>query len=157
MDWEFREAQPPDTQAIPDMRPSARALLTRIGITLPPPIKVKVWECICDSKVVGHCAGNAVTGEVLSLSVLPNYEGRGIGRRLLSLVVDWLRAEGATRIWLDAPSDPSRRAYGFYRALGWQPSGEHVIPDHEILELLITDGGTRTTADLKINSGQVNL
>lgn len=52
-------------------------------------------------------AGNAATGEVLTLSVLPTYEGLGIRRRLLSLVVDWLRAEGAKRIWLHRTSDPS--------------------------------------------------
>jgi GNAT superfamily N-acetyltransferase len=116
-----------------------------------------VWECVGDSRVVGHCAGNAATGEVVSLSVLPNYEGLGIGRRLLSLVVDWLRAEGAGRIWLDAPTDPSRRAYGFYRALGWQPSGEHLAQGHEILELHITNDGSRTTAAPQINPGQTNL
>jgi GNAT superfamily N-acetyltransferase len=145
VDWEFREAQPPRTQSIAEMSPSARALLVKLGIPLPPPIKVKVWVCVCDSTVVGHCAGNAATGEVCSLSVLPNYEGLGIGRQLLSLVVDWLRAEGATRIWLDAPSDPSLRAHGFYRALGWRPSDDHLAQDHEILELHITEGQERST------------
>jgi len=119
----------------------------KIGITLPPPTKVKAWECVCESRVVGHCAGNAATGEIVSLSVLPNYERLGIGRRLLALVVDWLCAEGATRIWLHAPSDPSRRAYGFYRALGFRPSGETLIPDHEIL----------MTGDPNIKPGQAIL
>jgi GNAT superfamily N-acetyltransferase len=142
MPLEFREAQLPPNAAIPPMRDSSLALLVKLGIELPPVIKA--WECLCDSKVVGHCAGNARTGEVAILSVLPDFEGQGIGRRLLTLVVDWLRAEGATRIWLAATSDPSHRAYGFYRALGWQPSGSHLAHGDEILELPITHARGRT-------------
>jgi GNAT superfamily N-acetyltransferase len=135
MPLEFREAQLPPHSALPPMRASSLALLEKLGIE-PPPL-IKAWECVCDSKVVGHSAGNARTGEVAILSVVPDFEGQGIGRRLLTLVVDWLRAEGATRIWLAATSDPSQRAYGFYRALGWQPSGSHPAHGHEILELPI--------------------
>jgi ribosomal protein S18 acetylase RimI-like enzyme len=138
MDFEFREAQPPNTQGISEIRSSEQSLLIKLGITPPP--KVKVWQCVCDSKVVGHCGANAATGEVVSLGVSADFEGLGIGRQLLAFVVDWLRAAGATRIWLDSPSDPSQRAYGFYRALGWQPSGQRPIPGHEILELPGTEG-----------------
>jgi hypothetical protein len=56
--------------------------------------------------------------------VRPDHEGMGLATRLLSMVVEWLRAEGTVRIWLEAPSDPARRAYGFYRARGWMPTGE---------------------------------
>ena len=87
-----------------------------------------------DSLVVGHCVGDAASGEVLGLSVLPDYQGQGIGRRLLSLVVEWLRTTGARRIWLAAPADSSLRAYGFYRALGWVPTGEPSGDGSEILE-----------------------
>jgi hypothetical protein len=31
--------------------------------------------------------------------------------------------------------DPALRAYGFYRALGWRPSGERTGSGDEILEL----------------------
>ena len=64
----------------------ARALLLRPGIKLPAAQgdfltgSIKLWECADGSKVVGHCSGDVATGDVLSLSVHPGYEGRGIGR-----------------------------------------------------------------------------
>ena len=89
-----------------------------------------------DSLVVGHCVGDFTSGEVLGLSVLPDYQGQGIGKKLLSLVVDCLRTTGAKRIWLSAPADPALRAYGFYRAVGWVPTGERSGDRSEILELV---------------------
>jgi GNAT superfamily N-acetyltransferase len=142
MPLEFREAQLPPNAATPPMSASSLALLAKLGIELPPVIKA--WECVCDSKVVGHCAGNATTGEVAILSVLPDFEGQGIGRRLLTLVVDWLRAEGATPIWLVATSNPSHRAYGFYRALGWRPNGSQLGHGDEVLELPVALADDRT-------------
>ena len=97
--------------------------------------QIKIWECVHDSRVVGHCAGNLTAGEIIGLSVHPDYQGQGIGRQLLSLVVDSLRASGVKRVWLAAPSDPTLRAYGFYRAVGWVPTGARTEDGSEILEL----------------------
>lgn len=97
--------------------------------------RIRSWECVDDARVVGHCAGDAQTGEILGLSVLPAYQAKGIARKLLSLVVDWLRSAGAQRIWLAAPFDPAQRAHGFYRALGWEPTGEPATEGSQILEL----------------------
>jgi hypothetical protein len=57
------------------------------------------------------------------------------GKQLLARTVNGLRSGGATRIWLAASPDPLRRAYGFYRAQGWQPTGERTSDDEEILVL----------------------
>lgn len=84
----------------------------------------KGWLCEADGLVVGFTMGNRSTGEVGVLAVRPGYEGLAIGRSLLGKVVDWLRAEGCGRIWLAANPDPAIRASGFYRKLGWRPTGE---------------------------------
>ena len=151
MNLEFRETRLADIRSLSnvpaaaDENSSSRALLLRLGIRLPPTDadllseRLKLWECADDSVVVGHCAGDCATGEILSLSVRSGYEGRGIGRRLLCLIVAWLRASGAQRIWLVAPSDPTLRAFGFYRALGWRPSGEQLGEGNEVLELSPND------------------
>ncbi len=97
---------------------------------------IRSWECLHDAQVVGHCSGNAATGEVLGLSVVPAYRRQGIARRLLAVVVAWLRSQGTERIWLSAPSDPSRPAHAFYRAQGWVPTGVRENDAVEILELL---------------------
>ena len=104
------------------------------------------WECFHDSRRVGHCSANVATGEILGLEVDHDYRRRGVGRQLLSLAVDRLRAAGARRIWLATPGDSTQPAYRFYVALGWHCSGERLANGDEILEPPISDGGCRSTA-----------
>ena len=84
---------------------------------------VQGWLCEDDGKMVGFSLGDRATGEVQVLAVLPAYEGRGIGKGLLSRVQDWLFAMGHSEIWLLANPDPDIRAAGFYRKLGWRATG----------------------------------
>ncbi len=84
---------------------------------------VQGWLCEDDGKMVGFSMGDRATGEVQVLAVLPAYEGRGIGKALLSRVQDWLFATGHSEIWLLANPDPDIRAAGFYRKLGWRATG----------------------------------
>ncbi|GAA3454738.1 GNAT family N-acetyltransferase [Dactylosporangium matsuzakiense] len=70
--------------------------------------------------VVGFVAAEA--GEVQAIYILPAFQGRGGGRRLMSAALDALRAggdEGAT-LWVLATNEPARR---FYEAGGWHPDG----------------------------------
>jgi ribosomal protein S18 acetylase RimI-like enzyme len=109
---------------------------THPGRPAPEEIKrLKGWECLFDSRQVGHCTVDSVTGEIIGLAVAPQHQGLGIGRRLLSQAVDDLRASGVSRIWAETPSDPNLRAYGFYRALGWVRTGGTSSDTTEILEL----------------------
>src|SRR5919109_4270534 len=96
--------------------------------------RLRSWHCLVDSCVVGHCTGDSISGEIIGLSVVDAYRRQGIGRRLLSLVVEAVRAAGVPRVWVAAPSDPTLPAYGFYRAVGWVPTGEHTRDGCEILE-----------------------
>ncbi len=85
--------------------------------------------------LVGYCFGDRHTGEVLVLALLPAFEGQGLGRDLLARVVAQLASLGWTRLHLGCSTDPASRSHGFYRRLGWQPTG--VLDGHgdEILEL----------------------
>jgi ribosomal protein S18 acetylase RimI-like enzyme len=106
------------------------------GEPVPAEIKqLRTWECVVDLRRVGHCTGNLARGEIVGLAVESAHQGAGIGRKLLLLVVDAFRAAGLDRIWVAAPSDPKTRAYGFYRAVGWVPTGERTPDGSEILEL----------------------
>lgn len=78
------------------------------------------WLCEDGERVVGFALGDSSNGEMTVIAVLPEYEGRGVGRGLLSRVEQWLGSQGCERIWLTTDMDPSLRAYGFYRQLGWQ-------------------------------------
>ena len=84
---------------------------------------------------VGLMRDRSVKAKVLVLAVMPQFEGRGIDKTLLSLAVNWLRSFKPTRIWLGASSDPGTRSHGFYRALGWRPVGKKDTHGDEILVL----------------------
>ena len=143
----FRETQPPDINACFSVRERTREnaipreRLAAIGITPESSAegleagRVKGWVCEDGGEVVGFCSGDTGTGEVLVLAVLPGYEGKGVGRRLLAEVVRELRAQGHGRVWLAASADPAHRSHGFYRAQGWKPTGEVDAAGDEILVL----------------------
>lgn len=94
---------------------------------------VKGWLCEESGKVVGFAMGNERNGEVEVVAVLPEYEDRHIGKSLLARVQNWLFSKGHEEIWLLANPDSNVRAYGFYRKLGWQASGERRAGDEVLI------------------------
>ena len=86
-------------------------------------------------RLVGYCFGNTETGEIVVLALLPEAESQGIGRTLLNQVVAVLRVRGHQRLFLGCSADPNVRSHGFYRRLGWRPTGVLDSHDDEILEL----------------------
>jgi GNAT superfamily N-acetyltransferase len=96
------------------------------------------YVCLNQETLLGYCFGDKQTGEVIVLALLPEHEARGIGKRLLSLVVQDLRQLGHTRLFLGSPADPTTRAHGFYRHLGWQPTGTVDHAGDVVLEYFIT-------------------
>lgn len=51
--------------------------------------------------------------------MLPEFEGNGIGGKLMDFAEAWLWSTGCTRAWLTTDTDITFRAYGFYRKRGW--------------------------------------
>ncbi len=88
-----------------------------------------------NEELAGYCFGNTKSGEVVVLAVRPAHEGRGIGQRLLSLVVEQLTVRGHKKLFLGCSSDPRVRSYNFYRHLGWRSTGTVDERGDEILEL----------------------
>lgn len=85
--------------------------------------------------MAGYGFADRESGEVLVLALLPEYENLGIGRRLLQDVVSLARDAGHHRLFLACSADPRSRSHGFYRHLGWCPTGEIDETGDEILEL----------------------
>jgi ribosomal protein S18 acetylase RimI-like enzyme len=143
---QFREATAADVDAMFTLRartrenPLARAELAARGIT-PASTRLalrsgqlRCWVCTQRAVLVGFCSGDARTGEVLVVAVHGDFEGTGVGRRLLDLVGRALHGAGCQRLWLAADPDPRHRAHGFYRALGWRATGRRADSGDEILE-----------------------
>ena len=91
---------------------------------------------MASEEMAGYCYGSSTTGEVIVLALQPAYEGLGIGRELLNLVVVHLRSLGHHRLFLGCASDPAVRSYGFYRHLGWRSTGAVDHYGDEVLELV---------------------
>jgi GNAT superfamily N-acetyltransferase len=129
----FREIMIDDVPALFDVRTSvrenvySREALYRDGITEGAVAGMvgtthRGWLCEVDTQVVGFAMANGATGEFWVIAVLPGYEGRGIGSRLLQLCEDWLSSTGWKEIWLWTALDVRLRAYSFYCKRGWADS-----------------------------------
>jgi ribosomal protein S18 acetylase RimI-like enzyme len=150
MQIKYRDVKPRDFDRCIEIRgrtrdnPVPAEILEEFGVTKEswvPLIRDKrIVGVVAESgnEVVGFCSGDTSTGEVLVLALLPEYEGRGLGKRLLALVMDKLVSLGWDRLWLAASASPEIRAHGFYRHLGWVPTGEKDENGDELLEYKIT-------------------
>lgn len=78
----------------------------------------KTWVCEADGVVAGFAAADKADGSVWALFVSAQYENRGIGKRLLALVVDYLFTLGYQKIELCTAADT--RADKFYASQGWE-------------------------------------
>lgn len=130
----FREITPADLPALFLVRADAvenRATLeglASIGITIESltarlATTHKGWLCEIGGIPVGFAIGNGSTGELEVIAVLRAYESNGIGRKLMTLVQDWLWSQGSEKLWLTTGLPPTR-AYQFYTKLGWQDVGK---------------------------------
>ena len=59
--------------------------------------------------------------ELLLLAVMPDHQGKGIGRQLLEQFIDRARSDGATRVHLEVRD--GNPAVAMYRAAGFEPVG----------------------------------
>src|SRR5690242_7310321 len=60
----------------------------------------KGWVAEHEGQIVAFGMSDRSNGEVWVVAVLPDYEGRGIGRRLVEFAQNWLRQQGHDDIWL---------------------------------------------------------
>lgn len=64
-------------------------------------------------------------GEIVSIYLLPEYMGKGHGRKLLTAAVDLLKDMGFKDIFLWVLEE-NLRARGFYEKMGFEPSGRYL-------------------------------
>jgi GNAT superfamily N-acetyltransferase len=80
----------------------------------------------------GLVAGFGIVGlaqkSVWALFVRPEYESRGLGSRLLQIMLDWYFGQTRETVWLSTGA--GTRAEEFYRRAGWQETGR--LPKGEI-------------------------
>gem|GEM_PF-2860016 len=78
------------------------------------------WMAVVKEVPCGFVIVDEKFGEVWVIALLPEYEGQGIGRRLLAEASQRLFACGHRTILLETSPDMSHRAHRLYAAAGWQ-------------------------------------
>jgi len=81
----------------------------------------KGWVAVHRNEVVALSIANRKKASIFALFVLPAYESRGIGSRLLDFAIQWLWDNGTERAWLTTA--PDSRAARFYERRGWPAAG----------------------------------
>ena len=83
----------------------------------------KGWVCEIEEKIVGFAIVDLIVNNVWALFVHPDFEARGIGKKLHQIMMDWYFVQTKEKIWLG--TDPNSRAYKFYQMQGWKEVGTH--------------------------------
>ena len=81
----------------------------------------KGFACEIDKKIVGFSIVDFVENNVWALFLLPNFEGKGIGKKLHQLMLDEYFSKTKETIWLS--TEANSRAETFYKKQGWKNAG----------------------------------
>jgi GNAT superfamily N-acetyltransferase len=126
----FREARVSDIPQMQVVRNSVRenqlsnpALVTDQDCEEYVTNRGKGWVCEADNTIVGFAIADLKENNIWALFIHPNYEGKGIGRRLHDTMLDWYFDQTQKAVWLGTA--PGTRAEQFYKKAGWSVVGTH--------------------------------
>lgn len=80
-----------------------------------------VWVAEVNAQVVGFVIADVEGGCVFAVFLLPEHEGRGMGRLLMAEAESHLFIRHQ-KIWLETDGREAVRANGFFRKCGWRPA-----------------------------------
>jgi GNAT superfamily N-acetyltransferase len=84
-------------------------------------VRGKGWVCEEEGKILGFAIADLKEENIWALFILPEYEGRGIGKRLHQVMMDWYFSQNKETVWLGTAFNT--RAETFYRMQGWREAG----------------------------------
>lgn len=126
----FREANIADIPQIQIVRHSVKentlsdpALVTDQDCETFITIRGKGWVCESDGQIVGFAIADLQEHNIWALFVHPDMEGKGIGKRLQAMMLDWYFSQTKETVWLG--TSPGTRAEQFYKKTGWVEAGFH--------------------------------
>ena len=86
-------------------------------------IRGKGWVCDIDNAVIGFAIADLEENNIWALFLQPGYEGKGIGKKLHDIMLDWYFSKTKEKVWLGTA--PNTTAEMFYRKCGWKEVGKH--------------------------------
>jgi GNAT superfamily N-acetyltransferase len=124
----FREAQINDIPQIQIVRHSVKenvlsnpALVTDKDCEEYITVRGKGWVCVIQNLIVGFAIADLQDHNIWALFIRPEYERKGIGKKLHELMLDWYFDQTEKTAWLGTA--PDSRAELFYRTAGWKDVG----------------------------------
>lgn len=81
----------------------------------------KGWVCEVEDAIGGFAVADLQENNIWALFIKPEFEGKGIGRRLHEQMLQWYFGRGKEKVWLS--TTPGTRAAKFYRNMGWTETG----------------------------------
>ena len=96
------------------------------------------WVAESDNEIIGFAMGDCSNCEFWVVAVLPDFEGRGVGKELTELVQKSLFTSGCSELWLWTSPEKSTRAFHLYTNLGWEDHG--ITKGERILKLRAKKG-----------------
>lgn len=126
----FREANKSDIkqmqvvrQAVKENKLSDPALVPDDDVAEYITNRGKGWVCVIHSEVAGFAIVDLIDNNIWALFVHPDYEGKGIGKKLHNVMLNWYFEQTKQTVWLG--TEPGTRAEKFYRKQGWKEAGTH--------------------------------
>ena len=126
----FRQAIPEDIPQIQIVRNSVKENQLSNPNLIPDDLveefitkRGKGFVCEIDKKIVGFSIVDFVENNVWALFLLPEFEGKGIGKKIHQLMLDEYFSKTKETIWLS--TEANSRAETFYKKQGWKNAGLH--------------------------------
>jgi len=126
----FREAEIKDIEQIQVVRNAVKenvlsdpALVTDKECEEYMTTRGKAWVCEVHGTIVGFAYLDMKENNIWALFVTPEYAGKGIGKTLLRIMLEWYFGITDKTVWLGTA--PNTRAETFYRKQGWKETGKH--------------------------------
>jgi GNAT superfamily N-acetyltransferase len=83
----------------------------------------KGWVCEINNEIVGFAIADLVNNNIWALFIRPDFERKGIGKKLHDEMLSWYFSLTDKTVWLG--TSPETRAESFYRKAGWRDVGLH--------------------------------
>ncbi len=82
------------------------------------------WVCVLDRKIIGHGVMSVVAGEchILNVCLHPNFQDRGLGRKLVNRLLSIARQRQADTAFLEV-RESNLAALALYRSMGFHEVG----------------------------------
>ena len=126
----FREATTADIKQIQIVRNAVKenmlsdpALVSDMDCEIYMTTRGKAWVCETGEMIVGFAYVDMKENNIWALFVIPEYAGKGIGKTLHTIMLDWYFGQTNKTVWLGTA--PNTRAELFYEKQGWKKVGMH--------------------------------